>query len=216
MPAKKNSKKMKGISRIDSKGTHGWYVRVYTNGKTYSKLYSDNKYGGKERALKFAQKARQDAVNRLKNDPANKNDNRPNLIHRNKNNSTGVVGVTKARKKNRSGNYSEIYQARWTNKYGKIKMRQWSIRKYGEEEAFRLACQFRHYVMKQIHGDDYDPEKAKTEAYEQWSGKLNQNSEAAFDSEEADSLINNEEGDSAASGSQSDDQAVGVNRHAAQ
>lgn len=182
MSRSKKPKNMKGISRIDSKGTHGWYVRVYNNGKTYSKLYSDNKYGGKDRALKFARKARQDAVDRLRKDPSNNRDNRPNLIHRNKNNTTGVVGVTRARKKNRSGNYSEIYQARWTNKYGKIKMRQWSIRKYGEEEAFRLACQFRHYIMKKIHGDDYDPEKAKTEAFKKWEGRL----------EEGDQLIDSE------------------------
>ena len=32
----------KGISRIDSKDTHGWNARVYFKGKSYSKLFSDN------------------------------------------------------------------------------------------------------------------------------------------------------------------------------
>ena len=44
MAKRKEEDDMKGISRIDSNGTHGWFVRVYRNGKTYSKLYSDKKY----------------------------------------------------------------------------------------------------------------------------------------------------------------------------
>jgi len=45
---------MKGISRIDSGSTHGWFVRCYRNGKTFSKLYSDRKCGGKGKALQQA------------------------------------------------------------------------------------------------------------------------------------------------------------------
>lgn len=46
---------MKGISRIDFQHTHGWFVRVYREGVTHSKLFSDKKYGGKTQALKRAQ-----------------------------------------------------------------------------------------------------------------------------------------------------------------
>lgn len=49
------SKANKGISRIDSGSTHGWFVRGYRNGKTYSKLFSDRKCGGKGKAQKNGQ-----------------------------------------------------------------------------------------------------------------------------------------------------------------
>ena len=49
---------MKGISRIDSKSTHGWYVRCYKGGKVYAKLFSDSKFGGKIRGLATAKRHR--------------------------------------------------------------------------------------------------------------------------------------------------------------
>lgn len=48
----------KGISRIDSGSTHGWFVRGYRNGKTYTKLFSDRKCGGKGKAQKLAKEYR--------------------------------------------------------------------------------------------------------------------------------------------------------------
>jgi hypothetical protein len=44
----------KGISRIDSGSTHGWFVRGYKNGHTFPKLYSDRKCGGTDKALELA------------------------------------------------------------------------------------------------------------------------------------------------------------------
>ena len=44
----------KGISRIDSGSTHGWFVRGYKNGRTYSRLFSDMKLGGNDTALGVA------------------------------------------------------------------------------------------------------------------------------------------------------------------
>lgn len=54
MTTKPRSKAMKGISRIDSGSTHGWFVRAYRNAKAYSKLFSDRKCGSKAKALKLA------------------------------------------------------------------------------------------------------------------------------------------------------------------
>ena len=48
----------KGISRIDSGSTHGWFVRGYRNGKTFSRLFSDRKCGGKRIALRMAREYR--------------------------------------------------------------------------------------------------------------------------------------------------------------
>jgi hypothetical protein len=50
-------KKMKGISRIDSPKCHGWFVRIYRDGRTIvAKLFSDQKYGGKTAARLLAVK----------------------------------------------------------------------------------------------------------------------------------------------------------------
>lgn len=144
---------MKGISRIDSKGTHGWYVRVYKNGKTYSKLYSDSKYNGKERALKFAQKARElalETINKIPDKPIRR------LVTRDKRNKSGIVGVSKTQKTLKSGKINHYYQVTWSPSPGKIKNRQWSVRKYGEERAFELARNFRDEVMLSVYGERYE------------------------------------------------------------
>lgn len=63
MPKKDN--KNKGISRIDSGSTHGWFVRGYKNGKTYSKLFSDLKCGGKKKAQDMAREYRDKLLTEL-------------------------------------------------------------------------------------------------------------------------------------------------------
>lgn len=143
---------MKGISRIDSRGTHGWYVRIYKNGKTYSKLYSDNKYGGRDKALSFAKKARLMALETLKSIPDNET---RRLVSHDKRNKSGIIGVSRTTKTNASGDVSLYYQVTWSPEKGKIKNRQWSVRKYGEEEAFRRAKDFRERVMQEIYGQEY-------------------------------------------------------------
>jgi len=151
----KNKKDMRGISRIDSKGTHGWYVRVYHDGKTHSKLYSDSKYGGKERALKFAKKAHQMAEERLKGKYKLKK-KKPNLVVNTKGSNTGVVGVYRTERTYKSGNTYEYFKIYWRPRPGKVKSKEWSIQKYGEKEAFHLACSYRDKVMKEIHGEKYE------------------------------------------------------------
>lgn len=150
--AKKRNPEMKGISRIDAKGTHGWYVRIYKNGKTYSKLYSDNRYGGRDKALTFAQKARKIALDTLKSLPEN---NVRRLVSHDKRNKSGIIGVSRTTKTNADGDTSVYYQVTWSPEKGKIKNRQWSVRKYGEEGAFKRAKEFRESVMVSIYGPDY-------------------------------------------------------------
>ncbi len=50
----------KGVIRIDSDSTHGWQVRVYRDGKTFSRLFSDKKWGGKDKAFEAAQAYREE------------------------------------------------------------------------------------------------------------------------------------------------------------
>lgn len=75
--AKKDIKN-KGISRIDSGSTHGWFVRGYRNGKTYSKLFSDLKLGGKKKAMDQARDYRDNLLKELEKIPAAPRGRRPN------------------------------------------------------------------------------------------------------------------------------------------
>jgi hypothetical protein len=144
---------LKGISRIDAKGTHGWYVRIYRQGKTYSRLFSDSKYGTKERALKFAKKERDILYANAHNLP-----DKPNrrLVTHDRRNKSGIIGVSRTVKQNKNDTTSVYFQVTWSPRKGEIKNRQWSVKKYGEDEAFRLAKEFRAKVMFDIYGDRYE------------------------------------------------------------
>jgi hypothetical protein len=54
VPARRPTNYGKGISRIDSGSTHGWFVRGYKNGRTFSKLFSDGKCGSLDHAFELA------------------------------------------------------------------------------------------------------------------------------------------------------------------
>lgn len=59
------------------------------------------------------------------------------------NNTSGVVGVIKEE--------GVRYRAVWVELNGKPKRKSFSINKYGEEEAFRLACETRENAIKRLN-----------------------------------------------------------------
>lgn len=140
----------KGISRIDSGSTHGWFVRGYRNGQTYSRLFSDGKFGGPEAALAEAQLYRDKLQEHLENVPKKPRARR--LVLRDSRNSTGVLGVCRTSKKGPDGTVNDCYSVSWRPEPGKQKCTSFSIRKYGEEKAFALAVAHRHKMLKQIYG----------------------------------------------------------------
>ena len=144
----------KGVIRIDSDSTHGWQVRVYRHGKTYSKLFSDRKHGGREEAFEAAVEYRKELEAEVAAMPEAAP--RRRLIRRNKNNSTGVVGISRTYKRDRRGIKHEVYAVSWNPEPGVARGTSFSIRRYGEDEAFRRACELRWTKMKEIYGDRYD------------------------------------------------------------
>ena len=146
----------KGVIRIDSDSTHGWQVRVYRHGKTYSRLFSDRKYGGREVAFEQAVAYRQ----KLEAEVAQLPEAAPRrrLITRNRNNSSGVIGISRTFKRDRRGIRHEVYAVSWNPEPGVAKGTSFSIKRYGEDTAFRLACKLRWEKMKEIYGDRYDVE----------------------------------------------------------
>ena len=144
----------KGVIRIDSDSTHGWQVRVYRHGKTYSKLFSDRRHGGKEEAFEAALAYREELEREVAALPEAAP--RRRLIRSNKNNATGVVGISRTYKRDRRGVKHEVYAVSWNPEPGVARGTSFSIKKYGEDAAFKRACKLRWEKMKEIYGDRYD------------------------------------------------------------
>lgn len=146
------SKKDKGISRIDSGSTHGWFVRGYRNGKTYSRLFSDLKSGGKRKAQALAREYRDELHVELDKIPQKPRARR--IVYRDSRNNTGVLGVCRTAKKGPNGTVNECYSVSWRPEPGVQKCTSFSIRKYGEDKAFKLAVSLRQKKMKEIYGSE--------------------------------------------------------------
>ncbi len=147
---RKRDTRNKGISRIDSGSTHGWFVRGYKNGKTYSKLFSDLKCGGKRKSQRMARNYRDELYEELEQIPTNPRGRR--IVYRDSRNTTGVLGVCRTSKRSASGAFNECYSVSWRPSPGEQKCTSFSIRKYGEKKAFQLAVAHRRKMMKEIYG----------------------------------------------------------------
>ncbi len=131
---------MKGISRIDSNSTHGWFVRVYRNGQTHSKMFSDGVYNGREKALKTAQKYKAEyerkhrpsfASTRLRAGPQ-------------KNNTSGVVGVSETFNRSRNGDKLPCFNVSWRPIKNVSRTKSFYISHYGSRDAaLKAAVKFR-------------------------------------------------------------------------
>ncbi|MGB3545295.1 hypothetical protein [Rubrivirga sp.] len=144
----------KGVIRIDSDSTHGWQVRVYRDGKTYSRLFSDRKCGGRDKSFEAAREYREKLLEEVAELPAAPK--RRRLVTSNRGNTSGVVGISRTFKRDRRGVRHEVYAVSWNPEPGLARGTSFSIKRYGEDTAFRMACQLRWEKMKEIHGDRYD------------------------------------------------------------
>lgn len=142
----------KGISRIKSKSTRGWFVRAYKGGTTYSKLFSDKKWGSEEGAFEAAVRYRDELIQQLEQMP--KKPRKRRVVTRDARNKTGVIGITRCKRKNSQGQEVDSYSVSWRPAPGVQKCTSFSIRKYGEEKAFKLAVQHRFTELKQAYGEE--------------------------------------------------------------
>ncbi len=137
---------MRGISRIDSGNTHGWFVRAYRSGKTHSKFFSDLKNGGKPQALALARDYRDQLQSKL-GPPAPRS---YRLMRVNRNNTTGVIGVSRTRRVAPDGVVRYYFTVSWRPEPNEARNRSFSIQSLGEKKAFALACKFRKEMEKEI------------------------------------------------------------------
>lgn len=147
------SKANKGISRIDSGSTHGWFVRGYRNGKTYSRLFSDRKSGGKGKAQSLAKSYRDELNHELES--IQKKPRQPRIVVSDSRNTTGELGVSRAVKTGPNGTKHECFSVSWRPKPGVQKCTSFSIKKYGEKKAFKLAVEHRRNMMREVHGPNF-------------------------------------------------------------
>ena len=138
-------------ARKDNKGrTQGWWVRMKRGSETFSRMFSDGKYGGKDKALAAAMRYRDELEKKY--GVADYTGFRTDKTARNK---SGVIGVHKDTKRKTKANgriYSyEFWIASWVDEKGKHHVRSFSISKYGEAEALRLALKERDRAVALLH-----------------------------------------------------------------
>lgn len=141
-----------GISRIDSKHTHGWYVRVYANGGVFtSKLFSDRLYGGKQIALNNAIKYRDH--NKMVAELHKREGRNPNrklfYTRAPKNNQSGVVGVNEVKTTIR-GREVHYFQATWSEGNKAASRKFYVSKKRNREDARKQAVALRKVKEKEM------------------------------------------------------------------
>jgi len=171
------------IVRIDKEktksggNTHGWQVRVGHDLRTgyYSKLFSDGKYGGSDKALAKAEEYLQEY---LKDHPEqNRRAERFKWKHGfnenqtlNSRNKSGRNGVYRSRTnlRNDKSTYRYFWGASYTiDRFGKtniVRSEKFFIDEYGEKEAKRLAIEFRE-MWEEAALKDVDAVKDFLNAY---------------------------------------------------
>lgn len=130
----------RGIYRVNYPSHKG--IRGYVKFKDteYQKVFSLG--GGERKALAQARRWRKEKLREIQNSPEAQNP----LKRMQSNNTSGIVGVRRGKTA-----WSETWSATWTEN-GTQFHRSFSIDKFGEDEAFRLARQARAEAEKRIYG----------------------------------------------------------------
>lgn len=126
------------LARIDLPGasTHGWQVRLQRRGVKYAKYFGDRIFGSPSRSLQAARIWRNELLRKLEAKE------QARICNRSARNSSGVVGVSRVTVVTNGASY-EFWQATWSPEPGKRRCVKFSIRRYGDREAFRLAVDAR-------------------------------------------------------------------------
>ncbi|MDA7907632.1 hypothetical protein N9C66_06630 [Akkermansiaceae bacterium] len=136
------------LARIDLPGasTHGWQVRLQRRGVKYAKFFGDRVYGGPTRSLSVARQWREQLLRELEESE------QARICARSPRNRSGVVGVSKVTVTTNGSSY-EFWQATWSPSPGRRRCVKFSIRRYGDREAFRLAVIAREDGVGESGGD---------------------------------------------------------------
>lgn len=146
-----------GISRVDNEvsRTHGWLVTVQRRGVIYRKHFSDGVHGGKQKSFLAAKSYRDEVISQH---PPFSMREYSNIVK--KNNRSGVVGVCRYCASETRDMPEEkqrwFWVASWPLPDGRRKRVKFSVKKYGEEGAFKAALKARKDALRQLDGE-FDP-----------------------------------------------------------
>lgn len=126
------------LARIDlpGVGTHGWQVRLQRQGKRYARFFADGVWGGPRKSYQAARDWRDALLQKLENEE------RIRTCRPSARNQSGVVGVSRVSVSTNGATY-EFWQATWSPEPGRRRTVKFSISRYGEQKAFRLAVSAR-------------------------------------------------------------------------
>lgn len=135
--------------------THGWLVTIQRRGNIFRKHFSDGVFGGRQKAFNAAKDYRDDVIE--KHRPFSLREY-SNIVK--KNNRSGVVGVCRYCASETRDLPPEqqrwFWVASWPLPSGQRKRVKFSVNKYGEEAAFKLALKARREAMRTLEGA-FDP-----------------------------------------------------------
>lgn len=134
-PAKSHDRRY--IDRVGPDGGTGWNVNIRRGRQAFRKRFSDSKHGGEDGALAAA-KAWRDEIYRL-----HPTMTKQQLAESRKPSASGRQGVYRSviRQRRKDGSFSLCYfwDAASPSWHTLLRHRRFSVAKYGEDEAFRLA-----------------------------------------------------------------------------
>jgi len=138
-----------GICRIDQphKHNHGFFVRVARRGKIHPAFFADKKHGGREPALAAAQ-AHYLKLRQKLGMPRQRSRRWNAQVVRRKGRS-GIHGVQRVVDR-RSKRLRKYWKATWSPELGKVRRKQFSIRKHGEKKARQLAIRARRAGLRSM------------------------------------------------------------------
>ncbi len=132
-----------GISRYEYDRAKGWYVRYRSEGVPFDKLFHDSAFGGSEAALKKAEAYHSELLELFP--PLT----RKQLAERKTKRTGEIAGVRRTRSVVKGKEYF-FWTAGWSPEYKKRKTKSFSIHKYGEEGAKKLAIEARRKGLDQM------------------------------------------------------------------
>lgn len=146
---------MKGLTRVDhdGKNMYGWLVRAYGGGKTFSKYFSDRRFGGKEESRIKAVEHLEALTKEVKEKFADYKPRQNQPLYRKRrgsSNKTGVVGIHRCETVNH-GKPVAYWAATW-NEGGKPKDKKFYFGRETrtEEEAKKMAIEWRARKIVEI------------------------------------------------------------------
>lgn len=124
------------MERAES-STFGWQVRLQRRGQRYAKYFADRRHGGVQESFEAAKRWRDELLRNFAED------DRARVCSKSSRNSSGVVGVSKVTIAGANGVVYYFWQATWSPAPGQRRSIRFSVKKHGEQEAFRLAVEAR-------------------------------------------------------------------------